>query len=357
MYAFAVRVGLYVDNTLAFPVDRLCEALNPLCKTVTFVAGTASFRLATPEISSPSGGQTLSPQVLAEASEFDLACFATNVPYDNNHFFDSRGGCTLISFSGWNSLTDLPVTNGFVYFLASILAHEAGIGTTHDQNTGCINDFWWDKSGVDVGMRAAFICGDCVALGTERPVGAELVADVRALLDAVSKASRADEDVLAALSSQANAGEGFDVFLCYSSADREEIRRINEAMKAAGLVTWFDEERFVPGEFWLRQLERDFEQIRAVCAFIGPSGPGPWQENEIGVALDRFNVSKVPVIPVLLLGAEAAKLPLFLGLRHALDLRTEYERNWRRLIEFLQSRRLGLRPAPRRDDGTGEPAP
>ena len=40
------------------------------------------------------------------------------------------------------------------------------------KNVGCINDFWWDKTGVDAGMRAAFICDGCKKMGKQKIVSA-----------------------------------------------------------------------------------------------------------------------------------------------------------------------------------------
>ena len=81
---------------------------------------------------------------------------ATNVPYENNFFFEGHSNAVIVSFNGWNGLTDLPITNGLAYFLASLVSDEIGVGTTHNENVGCINDFSWDKKGVDVGMRAGY---------------------------------------------------------------------------------------------------------------------------------------------------------------------------------------------------------
>ena len=55
----------------------------------------------------------------------------------------------VLSFSGWQHLTSLPVANGLVYFAASLVVQMASIGTSHDGSIGCVNDFLWDKRDVD----------------------------------------------------------------------------------------------------------------------------------------------------------------------------------------------------------------
>jgi hypothetical protein len=331
-----MKIGLYADNTLSLDVRRFSEVLNGLCATVSFAPGQVPFRLTTEAIRSPSSDATLDPQLVAEASGFDRAFLATNVPYDNNHFFNGIGSNTIVSFSGWHSLTDLPIPNGFAYFIASVLTEQAGLGETHDDNRGCINDFWWDKTGVDLGMRAAFICGDCLRSG---PKKSPLVGDIEALLNAISVASRRNEDLLeASLPETRTTPQDFDVFLCHNSDDKPAVRKINEEMKATGIKTWFDEDQLAPGVAWQPELEKAIEAIRSVCVFVGPNGMGPWQDNESRAYLSKFNAENSPVIPVLLPDAGAApSLPIFLQQRTWVDLRSDYDEGLGRLLMYLQS--------------------
>jgi hypothetical protein len=241
----------------------------------------------------------------------------------------------LFSFSGWNLLTNLPVTNGLLYFIASLLCDRSG--EVHQETTGCVNDFWWDKRGVDIGMRAAFICDDC----RRRFTGTRsLLVDGERLLDLVSNASRSGRDVLHVNIAPARVNAPvFDVFLCHNSEDKPEIRRINGDLKAAGVRTWFDEEQLQPGQIWQAELERQIEQVRAACVFVGPNQRGPWQELEIRAFLSAFVNRACPVIPVLLGGATGAPdLPIFLREMMWVDLRENYSTNIARLIGALVPR-------------------
>jgi hypothetical protein len=329
-----MQVGIYSDNTLPLDVRRFCDVLNDFCATVRFTAGSVPFRLSTNAIQSPANHETFDPALLEEASGFDLSCLATHVPYDNNHFFDAIGKNTVVSFSGWNSLTDLPNPNGFAYFIASILAHHVDLGETHEENRGCLNDFWWDKRGVDLGMRAAFICSDCLRIGSSDD---RIVDDIEALLNGISVASRGNSDLLEASFPDGKAAtEGFDVFLCHNSEDKPAVRQINKKMKDAGIRTWLDEEELPPGVPWQPELEKAIGSIRGACVFVGPSGFGPWQSAEVRAFLDEFATTNLPVIPVLLPGSgPAPQLPMFLRQRTWVDLRTDDEGNLERLVTHL----------------------
>jgi hypothetical protein len=329
-----MNIGIYSDNTLALPVASICDYLNSLCRTIRYVAGKQLLRLPVSEISGESVASMLTPQLLDETSSLDMAILATNVPYDNNYFYESRDHRLVLSFSGWNALTDLPLTNGLVFLLAGIIADEMGIGTTHNESTGCVNDFMWDKRIVDTGMRAAFICGRCLSSVSSDPLVQAVLTDIRAMLDAVCHASRSHLDILSADTLvSATIAHGFDVFMCHNSVDKPVIREINATMRAAGVNTWLDEEQLKPGLPWQEGLEKQIGSIRRAAVFTGGSGTGPWQHAELRAFLDEFASRGCPVIPVLLPDApQVPELPMFLRQMMWVDLRSDYEKNLNRLI-------------------------
>lgn len=49
--------------------------------------------------------------------ETDFALLVTDIPYENNYFFEDFKGFTIISFYGWEELTSLPRENGLWYFI------------------------------------------------------------------------------------------------------------------------------------------------------------------------------------------------------------------------------------------------
>jgi hypothetical protein len=67
-------------------------------------------------------------------------------------------------------------------------------------------------------------------------------------------------------------------------------------------------------------LERQVGHIRAAAVFVGPGGFGPWQNHEMRAFLSEFIDRQCPVIPVLLPGAAALELPVFLRRMTWVDL-------------------------------------
>jgi hypothetical protein len=117
----------------------------------------------------------------------------------------------------------------------------------------------------------------------------------------------------------------FDVFLCHHAADKREVKRIGEQLRARGYLPWLDEWELAPGQPWLRELESQIESIRAAAVFIGADGTGPWQSLELSGLLRQFIERGCPVIPVILpsVSIPRPKLPAFLHDFTWVDFRVE----------------------------------
>ncbi|MCE2904201.1 MAG: SUMF1/EgtB/PvdO family nonheme iron enzyme [Anabaena sp. CoA2_C59] len=105
----------------------------------------------------------------------------------------------------------------------------------------------------------------------------------------------------------------FDVFLCHNSQDSPAVIEIANQLKANNINPWLDKWHLRPGSSWQDSLEDQIDQIRTAAVFVGNSGLGPWQIEEIKAFLRAFVNRKCPVIPVLLPNApKEPKLPVFL---------------------------------------------
>jgi hypothetical protein len=114
----------------------------------------------------------------------------------------------------------------------------------------------------------------------------------------------------------------FDVLLIYNSKDKASVRRVADALKKRGVLVWFDEDRLVPGESWVRALQEAIPNIRCAAVFVGRSGVGPWEQEEMEAFLLEFVSNGARVVPVILPGAPAEpRLPIFLGTKTWVDMR------------------------------------
>lgn len=129
------------------------------------------------------------------------------------------------------------------------------------------------------------------------------------------------------------AAEDFDVFLCHHSIDKPAVKKIGEQLKEQGILPWLDEWQLRPGLPWQPLLEEQIEYIKTAAVFVGNSGIGPWQRQELDAFLRKFVERGCPVIPVLLEGApQEPKLPVFLEGMGWVDFRQKEPDPMRRLI-------------------------
>ena len=125
----------------------------------------------------------------------------------------------------------------------------------------------------------------------------------------------------------------FDVFLCHNSEDKDAVIDIAERLESGGLRPWLDEWELRPGLSWIDALEKQIESIAAAAVFVGNSGIGPWQRQEIRAFLNEFVRRGCPVIPVILANApKRPNLPIFLKNNTWVDFRRQRPDPMERLI-------------------------
>ncbi|MCP4545558.1 MAG: TIR domain-containing protein [bacterium] len=139
----------------------------------------------------------------------------------------------------------------------------------------------------------------------------------------------------------------FDAFLSHHSADKPAVEELALKLQTARFEVFLDKWNLIPGKPWQEDLEKALRQSRTCVVFLGPSGPGPWENVEMRTALDQAVPDKTfRVIPVLLPGTsmpEPGDLPPFLSRLTWVDFRQglEDEEGFRRLICGIQEKEPG----------------
>jgi hypothetical protein len=313
-----VKVLLYKDDTLSISMGRASECLNRLVgDTISFGVGDSPARISGGFVRNPKSYDGLSSALRSEASGADLVIILTKKRYDNNYFWDPpNGNVVIVSCFMWEELTTLPISNGLIYTICCLLAGHIGLRVNlHREITGCINDLLWRKTGIDICMRSAFICEDCIRKFSKIKLTGEsqaIYGSLLLLLNDLSAASRANSDILSFWTFKA-VEKNFDVFLCHNSQDKDDVRKTSEALKREGIRPWLDEEQIQPGRAWQDELEACIPTIASVAIFVGESGFGPWQNVEARAFIQEFVKRQCPVIPVILPDSTIVpQLPIFL---------------------------------------------
>ena len=84
-----------------------------------------------------------------------------------------------------------------------------------------------------------------------------------------------------------SAAENKAVFLSYASQDAEAAKRICEALRAAGVEVWFDQNELRGGDAWDSKIKR---QIRE-CALFLPVISAHTQERSKGYLRREWNLA------------------------------------------------------------------
>ena len=134
------------------------------------------------------------------------------------------------------------------------------------------------------------------------------------------------------------------MFLCHNSEDKPAVREICRTLVSEGVKPWLDEEQIQPGTSWQTALGEQIKSIKSTAVFVGNSGIGPWQNEEIQAFLDQFMKRKCPVIPTILASAKTTpELPWTLKNIHYVDFRGSELDPLKQLIWGI----TGQKPAPK----------
>ncbi|VEN73412.1 hypothetical protein EPICR_170028 [Candidatus Desulfarcum epimagneticum] len=111
--------------------------------------------------------------------------------------------------------------------------------------------------------------------------------------------------------------EKFDVFISYNSKERDFVETIaSYLIKELKLRVWFDDWDLIPGGKTIPNLENGMKLSNSCAVFLGKSGIGDWQQEEIDVVLGlQIKNKEFRVIPVLIPGGKKPEDGTILGNR------------------------------------------
>ena len=118
----------------------------------------------------------------------------------------------------------------------------------------------------------------------------------------------------------------YDVFLSHASGDKEAVEYLAQRLHVeVHRQPFLDRWHLIPGNPWQEELEQALQQSRTCAVFLGPRELGPWENEEMRLALDRRTRQPAfRVLPVLLPNTaipEKGPLPDFLRRLTWMDFR------------------------------------
>jgi len=115
------------------------------------------------------------------------------------------------------------------------------------------------------------------------------------------------------------------IFLCHSSGDKEDVRRLRTQLLSAGFQPWLDEEDILPGQDWDREIRRAIRasDLVLVCLSRASVTKTGYVQKEIGLVLDFADHQPEGTIYVIPARLEDCEVPERLQRWHRVDLFTE----------------------------------
>lgn len=194
-----MNILILFDDKFEIDKKKLKTFLSSHCKHIRFTLFDKEFAIDETVISKPNSFDKIQSKYSQEFEGFDRVFCFTDLQYNDNFFIHEHNNLSIFSFAYWSLLTDLPKSNGLIYFIVDYLALEIDTtDTRHQQNTGCIYDFLGDKRGIDPGMRQAGLCANCLKRVSELINNDEsegIFEDVKTLIDLLSSSSRWNKDI------------------------------------------------------------------------------------------------------------------------------------------------------------------
>jgi hypothetical protein len=147
------------------------------------------------------------------------------------------------------------------------------------------------------------------------------------------------------------------VFLSHSTADKPVVEELARRLRdEEGIQAWLDKWNLIPGASWQPAIEDALKESQSCAVFVGSEGLGPWQIEEMRLAINRRvcdSEQRFRVIPVLLPGAKRESLPQLLVNTTWVEFRGSIDDSdaFHRLVCGIR----GVTPEPGAQEARGSP--
>jgi hypothetical protein len=318
--------------------------LNSKCKYVVFEE-LPSVPISEKLIRTPSTHNKYLKNIKALLEEDDYIILVTDKQYDNNYFYDSAKGLIILSLYAWKYLTTLSKENGLIYLICGMFADEIVPvrRVNHDARLGCVNDFLYDKTRVDDGMRKGHFCAACKKYIKKSKLTAhqsKLLKDLNGLLRELAIASKAERNIITneeapleatdkimtlgmddsvdtskpatsrAVKKQKKLRPGAKIeaatlFISYShkdEKDRNDLEAHLSVLYNEGILEGWSDRQIAPGDYWEKRINEKIKSAKIILLLISKNflASKYCYGKEMEIALERSERGDAITIPVIL---------------------------------------------------------
>lgn len=320
-----MKISIAKDSTINLNVSKVVKFLNSKCDFVKFEELSLSFQAPDKLIKHPSTHNKYLSHIKPKLESDDYVIIVTDIQYNNNYFYNENGGVIIVSFFAWKYLTTLSKENGLVYFICGMLGDEVvpWDAIDHKERLGCVNDFLFDKTRVDDGMRKGHLCNKCKAYIhkhklTERQ--SHLYHDIISLLKELANASNEERSVTGNKKNVPIAKANFtlkrnqksekdnktkSIFISYSHRDEKDRIKLEDHLKILqriGMITTWTDRKITAGDEWKNQIDKNLNSCWIILLLISSNflASDYCYDIEMTAALKRHSNNEAVAVPVIL---------------------------------------------------------
>ncbi|MBK7692336.1 MAG: toll/interleukin-1 receptor domain-containing protein [Bacteroidetes bacterium] len=315
------------DSTTSLKLSKVVKYLNSKCNYIKFEEIPIIVETNEEYVMFPKTHNKYLKQVKTKRSQNDFLIVLTELQYDNNYFFEGETDLIILSFFGWKYLTSLPIENGLVYFICGMLLDEVipYDAIDHSERLGCVNDFLFDKTRVDDGMRKGHLCTDCKKYIQKHKLTefeSLLYSDAISLLKNLAISSSNERSILNNNSNatvlnidtnkktikhsvKKSTNNGDSIFISYSHKDEKDRLKLEDHLKILqrlGLISIWTDRKIAPGEEWKGQIDNNINNARIILLLISSNflASDYCFDIEMKTALKRHKNNETTAIPIIL---------------------------------------------------------
>jgi len=126
-----------------------------------------------------------------------------------------------------------------------------------------------------------------------------------------------------------------DLFISYSSKDKDFVQRLVHDLKAHGIKVWWDEWEMKVGDSLIKKIQDGIKKSAYLGIVLSPNSvSSTWVEKELDTAqIIELERQEVFVLPIL---KETTEIPIFLKVKKYADFRDSYQKGLNQLIERFE---------------------
>jgi hypothetical protein len=314
------------DSTIDLTISKVVNYLNSKCNYINFFELAHKIEATDKLVKFPETHKKYSRQITTKLSQNDFLIVITEIQYDNNYFYEENDSLIILSFFGWKYLTSLTIENGLVYFICGMLIDEVVPydAVDHTERLGCVNDFLYDKTRVDDGMRKGHLCENCKKYIEKHRLSETqsfLYNDIISMLKSLAIASTDERSIIRNSSDTAisevnfnfktnqniskNKNNGDSIFISYSHKDEKDRMKLEDHLKILqklGLISIWTDRKITPGDEWKGQIDNNLKSARIILMLISSNfmASDYCYDIEMTTALKRHENNEATAIPIIL---------------------------------------------------------